>query len=150
MKKRILSMILLILPVLTIGVESMPNSIQVWWREGLELPVCEYISFFGTLSDGSRPMGMAITGMATGVIFGFMVAYSISKKPKWLSAAKWSAAVAMVMASLPVIVQSEPMILPSALVYFMLIVQWILSMFLEKEEKKQEKLPQGKRIKNKR
>lgn len=146
-KSTILKILLIALPLITIGVESLPNSVSVWWREGLETPVNESCSFFATLSDGTLPTGMAIAGMATGAAFGFAVAYGVSRKKQWLAGVRWTALAAMVIASVSVALQTEPMVLPNVGVYLLLMGEWAVSYFLGKEPEVPQKKTNGKRLK---
>ena len=149
-KNSVLKILLLILPVIAIGVESLPNSVTVLWRENQDTPISEYCSFFSVLSDGSLPLGMAIAGMLTGVTFGFAVAYFISRKKQWLSWLKWMALAAMAAASISVVAQTDPMVLPNVGVYLLLIAEWVIAFYMGKTAEERLEKQKVRKQKNRR
>lgn len=140
-KKLIWYIVLLLLPLLTVGLAAMPDSVTV-----LREPVIETCSFFDTLSDGSRPMGLAFSGLTIFILFAVLVVYVITKKKLWLNVAVWVSLIAATLAVLPLLLRTEPMVIPNVGVPLMLCVEALLCSIHGKQDEKQI-VPEGKRLK---
>lgn len=130
-KKLIWNIVLLLLPLLTVGLAAMPDSVTVL----RELQI-EYCSFFGTLSDGSRPMGLAFCGLMTFVLFGLLVVYVVIKKKFLLNIACWLSLGAATLSVLPLLIRSEPMVIPNVGVALLLCVEALLAFIYYKKDEK--------------
>ena len=118
----------------------MPDSVTVL-RES-ELETC---SFFGTLSDGSRPLGLAFCGLMIFALFGLLVVYVVTKKKALLNAASWLSLGAATLSVLPILLKTEPMVIPNVGVAILLCVEAILATFRYKQDDKKGE-PVGKRL----
>ena len=99
MKKTILwKIVLILLPVLTFGLELMPDSVSVMLEEG---PY--QCSFFGTLPDGSHPLGLGVAAMLTVITAVTAVVACFSKKQPWYTALIWVSLAAATMSVFPLL-----------------------------------------------
>lgn len=126
MKNRILwCIILTLLPLLAFGLAAMPDSVTVVLSES-EVTA---ISFFDTLPDGSRPLGLAFAGLLCLAVAVEAAAYGITKREFWLSGAIGSSLGAAILAVLPLILRTEPLTIPNAGVAILLCAESLLGYF---------------------
>ncbi len=133
---------LMVLPLLAAGVAAMPNSVTL-----MQEPV-QYCSFFGTFADGSRPFGLAFAGLMIFVLFFMVVLYVSLKKKPLLNGATWVALVAATLAVLPLLLRTEPLVLPNVFVALLLCAEAMLTWVCYKKKEPQPKIS-GKRLKKK-
>ena len=133
MKKSMLwRIVMILLPALTFGLELMPDSVSVVLEEGYYR-----CSFFGTLPDGSQPMGLAVAGMLTLITAVVAVVTNIVQKPQWYTALIWFSLGAATMSVFPILIKSDPVVLPTVIVALLLLAESLLA-YLYKFNKSKE------------
>ncbi len=137
-KKLMWNIPLLLLPLLAVGVAALPDSVTV-----LIKPQIQHCSFFGTLADGSRPMGLAFCGLLIFVLFGVLVVYAVTNKNFLLNAACWLSLGAATLSVLPLLLGGEPRVIPNVAVTVILCVEAGLTAIRRKQGEK----PLEKRLK---
>ena len=113
---------MILLPVLTFGLELMPDSVSVVLEEGYH-----NCSFFGTLPDGSQPMGLAVAAMLTVITAVVALVANIVQKPQWYTALIWLSLAAATMSVFPILMKSDPVVLPTVIVALLLLAESLLA-----------------------
>ena len=134
MKKSVLwRTVMILLPVLTFGLELMPDSVSVVLEDGTHS-----CSFFGTLPDGSQPMGLAVAAMLTLITAAVAVAANFAKKPQWYTALFWVSMGAATMSVFPLLIRSEPTVLPTVFVALLLLAESLLAYLYKSGDRKED------------
>ena len=133
MKKTILwKIVLILLPALTFGLELMPDSVSVMLEEG---PY--QCSFFGTLPDGSHPLGLGVAAMLTVITAVTAVVACFSKKQPWYTALIWVSLAAATMSVFPLLTRANPPVLPTVIVALLLLVESFLAYLYMAQNRKE-------------
>lgn len=132
---------MLLLPLLAAGIAAMPNSVTVATQTEIL-----YCSFYGTLPDGSNPIGLPLCGMVIFALFGLVAIYVATKKKQLLNVASWVSLGAATLSVLPLLLRTEPMVIPNVGVAILLCVEAILTTLCYKQGEKAAAAP-GKRLK---
>ena len=144
MKKNVVWLIVLaLLPVLTVGLECMPDSVMVY--DGTET---FYYSYFDLMPAGiTTRLLPPLTGLMTAVAFLITVIYVISRKDFWLKGLLWICMIAACVAVLPLAVRTEIFVVPSVFAPILLGVEAILChIYLKKGVAKEEEKVTGRRL----
>ncbi len=137
-KKLMWNILLLLLPLLAVGLAAMPDSVTVLTEQQIQR-----CSFFGTLPDGSRPMGLAFCALLIFVLFGVLAVYAVTNKNFLLNAACWLSLGAATLSVLPRLRSQQQRVIPNVAVTVILCVEAGLAAFRRKQGEK----PQAKRLK---
>lgn len=131
MNRRILwNIVLILLPVLTVGLESMPDSVMV----RLSQTQTKAYSFFYVLPTEQLGLCTPFAAVFTCLIPMFAIGYVISKRPFCLKAVMGFSFVALFLAVLPFLVQPEQMIVPNVGVAILMGMECILARVLGKKK----------------
>lgn len=123
---------LILFPVFAFTMELMPTAVSVFLEEGTQ--TC---SFFGTLPDGSLPLGLSVAGMLTVVAAAVAIVYAVTKKTPWLTALIWISLGAATCAVLPILARTEPVVLPNVGVALLLLLESLVAFWRKKEAAKE-------------
>lgn len=96
-------------------------------------------SFFGTLPDGTMPVGLALAATLTLVVAVIGAVYGITQKKGWLRGLIWTSLAAATLSVLPLLLRSEPVVLPHVAVAVILLVECLLAYMHERKLSKAEK-----------
>ena len=127
-KPLLMKLFLILFPMFALGLACMPDSVSVILED--EIYTC---SFFGLLPDGSLPAGLALSGLLTGVAVVVATVFAGVKKTPWLTALLWVSLIAATMAVAPILLQTEPRVLPNVAVAMVLLVESLLAYFHKKQ-----------------
>ena len=145
MKKKMVWLIALaLLPVLTVGLECMPDSVMVF--DGTETT---YYSYFDLMPEGiTTRLLTPLTGLMTIVAFIITVLYVITRKNYWLTGLKWNCLLAACVAAIPIVVRTESFVVPTVFVPILLIAEAVLCvLYLKKGMFQEDGKPAGRRLK---
>ncbi len=129
MKKRVVwSIVLILLPLLTVGLAAMPDSVTAV----VSKTEIVRISFFQSLPDGSYPPGLAFSGFLCCVTALLAILYGILRKRYWLTGVVVTAFASTFLSVLPLILRSQPPVVPHVGVAIAMAVECVIAYFCRK------------------
>ena len=134
-KQRLLRLLLILLPVVAVAVACMPNSVMIFSPETKETAYCSYLQL---LPEGSFQVAGVLATLCASMSAGLAITYAVNKKAKLLTAVRVLSAIAMLVAVVPTLLQTEPKVIPNVAVPSLMLIQWIMAgrMNRPQEEKK--------------
>lgn len=140
--KTTLTVLLLVLPLMTVFVTSNPAGVTVFDGKTVQT-----MSWLQTVPESPLGWCATVAALMNYFLFALAVVYALVKKNGCLKGIFLIALAAACIAALPIVIQSEIKIVPNAMGIILLGLECIISRQLQKkttEEKKNE--PQGKRL----
>ncbi len=132
------------LPLLMVLVASNPEGVTVFDGE-----TARYLSWLQTVSESPWGLCAPMAALLNYVFFGLAVVYGLMKKNWCLRAMMLTAFAAACVAALPIVVQSQPKIVPNVLGVILLCAEGFAAYVQKKEAEKaaQAQKPKGKALK---
>ncbi len=145
MKKRtVWSVVMMMLCAVSLMVASNPVSVTVF-RTGDT--VAKHYSFFQQIAEAPVGVCLLIAAISNGVALMMSVVFLILKKNVWLKWVGGFSFVSMTLAVMPLIVRSEPVVLPNmAQPLAMCITSVIAYVLLRTTKDKEDHAPRGERL----
>ncbi len=124
MKKRVL---LLILPIITITLEALPNSVVLYFMGSDPLKDnAEYFSYFDTIPYGYAVVSPLLTAILSCIILLLLVIYCFTDKSKLLTAIKVLLYIETVMSSAHLIMGLKHFTITGGLITLSMIIELVL------------------------
>ena len=140
-KQRFLRLALILLPLIAVGVACMPTSVMIFSAETKETAYCSYLQL---LPEGSFQIGGVLAVLLASVSGGLAITYSVGKKEKLLMPIRVLAVLSMLAAVTPILLQSEPKVVPNVAVPILMGIQWILAGRMKRPQEETKKI--GRRL----
>ncbi len=142
-KQTIWGVVFAMLSTLSLAVASNPTAVSVF---AVSESTTKVYSFFQPVPDAPAAMCLLYAGIASGITLMLSVAYLFRGKKSWLKWIVGGSFVSMTLAVLPLVIKSEPIVLPNMLHPLTMGVVSMLSYFLLRSDKTAAEEPEGERL----
>lgn len=136
-KKNYWSIALVLLPLIAVVLAGMPNAVTVYEKTGTDAAVT--CSFFTLIEDVSTGVCLPYAGIFGALCFGLAVIYLVRKNAGMLKWILGSAFVSVTLAVVPILAESEVVLLPNMLIPVLMGVEALLAFGVMKSPAAQEK-----------
>ncbi len=144
MKKRtVWATVMAALSILAVMVASSPVSVRVFRTQSGTMGV---YSFFQFIEDAPAAMCLLYAGICSGITLMISVAYLIRKKTGWLKGILGFAFASATLAVLPLLIRSEPMVLPNMAHPLAMTCVCVVAILLLRSQRFASDEPKGERL----
>lgn len=124
MKKSTIRLIgFVLLPLLAVGVEGYPGSVQVWIEGAEEI---QYCSFFALVPNSGLAFMLPLTAILSCIITVQAVIYCVNRSQKILPSMQVMAFIALLASSIPTMAPTNPKVVPNVLVPILLCLSCLM------------------------